>query len=339
MRAKNGHVGPPTGFKIQGLYGRVLSEGKGFFSNDPATESGGIGTPEGHVPLTSFLGVPLTHSGKVIGLIALANREGGYRPQELKSVEALAPAVVEAFYRNRAEAALRSNEARLRLALDAAKSGTWEWELRSNQIKWSHEVWRLFGLKPNSLQPSLKKWLSTIDAADRDSIRQSVDASASKAEEINLEYRVPHAGDRFRWLMVRGRPLYDLSGHASSYTGIIMDITARKRAEQELFAAKELAEKALAQLRATIDSMSEGMFVITPDRRRPLANPAFFRIYGFEPDSSPEAAEQSGGIARTARPERQTAAARGVAGLDRLCVAKRCFSARCAYGGWIPVAR
>ena len=32
MRAKNGHVGPPTGFKIQGLYGRVLSEGKGFFS-------------------------------------------------------------------------------------------------------------------------------------------------------------------------------------------------------------------------------------------------------------------------------------------------------------------
>ena len=124
------------------------------------------------------------------------------------------------------------------------------------------------------------------------SIRQSVDASASKAEEINLEYRVPHAGDRFRWLMVRGRPLYDLSGHASSYTGIIMDITARKRAEQELFAAKELAEKALAQLRATIDSMSEGMFVITPDCRRPLANPAFFRIYGFEPDSSPEAANK-----------------------------------------------
>ena len=78
----------------------------------------------------------------------------------------------------------------------------------------------------------------------------------------------------------------------SSYTGIVMDITARKRAEQELFAAKELAEKALAQFRATIDSMSEGMFVVTPDRKRPLANPAYFRIYGFEPDSSPDAAEK-----------------------------------------------
>ena len=84
------------------------------------------------MPLTSFLGVPLIHGDKVIGLIALANREGGYRRAGTSIVEALAPAMVEAFYRSRAEAALRSNEARLRLALDAAKSGTWEWDLRSN---------------------------------------------------------------------------------------------------------------------------------------------------------------------------------------------------------------
>ena len=74
------------------------------------------------------------------------------------------------------------------------------------------------------------------------------------------------------------------------------DITERKRAEQELIAAKQLAESALAQLRATIDSMTEGMFVVTPDRKRPLANRAYFRIYGFEPDTSPEAAEKAGSL-------------------------------------------
>ncbi len=119
-----------------------------------------------------------------------------------------------------------------------------------------------------------------------------MDRDSRKATEINVEYRVPEADGDFRWLMVRGRPLYDSSGHPSSYTGIVMDITERKRAEQELVAAKDLAEKALAQLRATIDSMTEGMFVITPEHRRPLANPAYFRIYGFEPDSSPDAAEK-----------------------------------------------
>jgi PAS domain S-box-containing protein len=298
MRSKTRHNGSPASFKIQGLYGRVLMDGTGFFSNDPAKHPSSIGTPEGHVSLTAFLGAPLIHDGKVIGLIALANREDGYRGRDLQSLEALCPAIVEAFYRSRAEAALRSNEARLRLALDAAKSGTWEWDLRSNEINWSYEVWRLFGLKPNSFRPSYESWLATIDPADRDMTRRAVVTAAEKAAEINVEYRVPETKGGFHWFMVRGRPLYDLRSHASNYTGIVMDITERKRAEQELFAAKELAEKALAQLRATIDSMSEGMFIVTPDRKRPLANPAYFRIYGFEPDSSPDAAEKVASLLR-----------------------------------------
>jgi PAS domain S-box-containing protein len=292
IRDQAGHRRFPSDFKIHGLYGRILLDGKGFFSNDPAALPSSIGTPENHPNLTAFLGVPLTHDGKVMGMIAVGNRESGYRVQELQSLEALSPAIVEAFYRSRAEAALRTNEARLRLALDAAKSGTWEWDLRSNTIQWSYEVWRLFGLEPASLEPSYENWLLAVHPDDRAMTRRAVDTAAGRATEINVEYRVPEAGGGVRWLMVRGRPLYDSGGYPSNYTGIVMDITERKRAEQELVAAKELAEKTLAQLRATIDSMTEGMFVITPDRKRPLANPAYFRIYGFEPDSSPDAAEK-----------------------------------------------
>ena len=64
------------------------------------------------------------------------------------------------------------------------------------------------------------------------------------------------------------------------------DITERKRLEQELIAAKELAEKTLAQFRANIDSMSEGMYVVDTDGKRLLTNPAYFRILGFDPGSS-----------------------------------------------------
>jgi len=155
-----------------------------------------------------------------------------------------------------------------------------------------HEIWSLFGLEPHSVEPSYENWFLSIQSDDRDMTKRSVETAAGKATEINVEYRVPEAGGGIRWMMVRGRPLYDSGGQPNSYTGIVMDITERKRAEQELFAAKELAEKALTQLRATIDSMTEGMFVVTPDRKRPLANPAYFRIYGFEPDSSPEVAEK-----------------------------------------------
>jgi len=64
---------------------------------------------------------------------------------------------------------------------------------------------------------------------------------------------------------------------------------ARKNLHSEAVAAKELAEKTLAQFRANIDSMSEGMYVIGIDGKRLLTNPAYFRIHGFDPGGSPDA--------------------------------------------------
>ena len=64
---------------------------------------------------------------------------------------------------------------------------------------------------------------------------------------------------------------------------------ARKNLHSEAIAAKEMAEKTLAQFRANIDSMSEGMYVIGIDGKRLLTNPAYFRIHGFDPEGSPDA--------------------------------------------------
>jgi PAS domain S-box-containing protein len=93
----------PGDFHIHGIYGRVLLDGKGFFINDPSSHSGSIGTPEGHPALTAFLGVPLLREGRVIGMVAVGNREGGYDREDQETLEALAPAIVEAFLRKRAE--------------------------------------------------------------------------------------------------------------------------------------------------------------------------------------------------------------------------------------------
>ena len=98
-----GHKSPIGNFKIHGICGKVISEGKGFFTNDPANFPGWVGVPVGHTPLKSFLGVPLMSEGKAIGIVALGNREGGYGQSELEALEALAPAIVEAFLRKRAE--------------------------------------------------------------------------------------------------------------------------------------------------------------------------------------------------------------------------------------------
>ena len=103
MVDQNGHVRPLENFKIHGIYGRILTDGRGFFTNDPATHPDSIGLPPGHPPLHSFLGIPLISHGEVIGMIGVGNREGGYTQEQLEALEALGPAVVQAIYRRRSE--------------------------------------------------------------------------------------------------------------------------------------------------------------------------------------------------------------------------------------------
>jgi len=103
----------PGSFLIHGIYGRVLSDGKGLIVNDPASHPDRVGLPSGHPPLTSFLGVPLARQGKTVGMIAVGNREGGYRMEDQQTLEAVAPAIVEALDRQRVQQALRSAKGEL----------------------------------------------------------------------------------------------------------------------------------------------------------------------------------------------------------------------------------
>ena len=105
IKAK-GHNNSVGNFKVQSLYGKVINDGKGFFTNDPANHKTSTRLPYGHPPLKSFLGVPLICEGKTVGTIIVGNRAGGYSENDLEALEALAPSVVEAFLRKRAEVKL-----------------------------------------------------------------------------------------------------------------------------------------------------------------------------------------------------------------------------------------
>ena len=102
----DGHRTPPFGFIVHGIYGRVIQDGKGFFTNDPNTHPDRIGLPPGHPPLTAFLGVPLCYGERITGMVAVGNREGGYRQQDLASLATLASAMAEALARKQVEEAL-----------------------------------------------------------------------------------------------------------------------------------------------------------------------------------------------------------------------------------------
>ncbi len=116
---------------IRGIWGTVLKQQRSRIINDPDSCPHRVGVPEGHPPIRAFLGVPLRDGGKVVGMIALANKEAGYGQADLEQIETLSVAFMEALNRKRAQSALQ--EAR-KAAEDASKAKS---EFLANM---SHEI-------------------------------------------------------------------------------------------------------------------------------------------------------------------------------------------------------
>lgn len=130
-----------------------------------------------------------------------------------------------------AEEALIESDAELKLALDAANAGAWEWNLKTNDNKWSDDLWRLYGLSPYSVKPSYESWRMTVNEDDIKRIEPEVIQAVHEAKELNIEWRVRNGE---RWLMSRGRPIFDSSGNVVKYIGIVIDITTRKQMEEQI---------------------------------------------------------------------------------------------------------
>jgi PAS domain S-box-containing protein len=127
-----GHRIDPRTFRVHGIYGRVILDGRGLFTNDPDVHPDRVGLPAGHPPLTAFLGVPLLRDGRPVGMVGVGNRPGGYSAADRQTLESLSPAIVEAFMRQRAEQALQ--EANLALERRVAER-TSELAERATQLR------------------------------------------------------------------------------------------------------------------------------------------------------------------------------------------------------------
>lgn len=88
-----------------------------------------------------------------------------------------------------AEAALRDSANRLRLTLNAARAGSWEWDVKTNQSVWSDETFRLYGLEPRSCQASYETWLTSVHPDDLSLAQAQIAAAVETGADLNVEWR------------------------------------------------------------------------------------------------------------------------------------------------------
>lgn len=176
--------------------------------------------------------------------------------------------------RKHAQDELHRNKMRLHLAMESANAGTWEWDLRTNENIWSEEIWKLYGLRPNSRKATYELWLETVHPDDRDKTQKAVQDAVRRGSELNVEWRVIDKGKKERWLMARGKPLRNIAEQLVSFIGITIDITYRKRAE---LALKEES----VRRRILFEQAKDGIVVIDRDRKVVEANKSFADMLGY----------------------------------------------------------
>ncbi|OKH28112.1 response regulator [Chroogloeocystis siderophila] len=127
----------------------------------------------------------------------------------------------------------RVSEERLRLALDAAHMGTWDWDLLNNKISYSATAATNMGVAEAAVD-TYESFLESVHPEDRQVLEQIINTAIAQQTDYNVEFRVVWADGSIHWIAARGQVYYDETDTAIRMTGINMDITDRKHAEAEL---------------------------------------------------------------------------------------------------------
>ncbi len=132
-----------------------------------------------------------------------------------------------------AQRTLRDSEERLRFSLRGAGAAAWQWDFLTREMVWSPESYELHGRNPQSGPPGYDDWLRCLHPEDRPRVEKVVfDAIEKRSPEYRTEYRVVFPSGEVRWLDALGKVDYAADGSPLRMSGVNLDITARKRAEE-----------------------------------------------------------------------------------------------------------
>ncbi len=175
--------------------------------------------------------------------------------------------------RKQAEEKLRQKQAWLDLAQEAAKIGSFEWNIQTNTNTWSKELEALYGLQPGEFGGTDEAWLRLVHPDDVVSARNAVIA-ALKSGDISTDFRVIWPDGSIHWLHARAKVLYDSDGNPVRMVGVNVDISDRKQAE----AALQCSE---TRLRRLVDSNIIGIIFADFEGNILEANEAFLELLGY----------------------------------------------------------
>jgi PAS domain S-box-containing protein len=142
-------------------------------------------------------------------------------------------------WRREVAATLREKEERLRAALNASKTGTFRWDIRTNSLDWDESLDGLFGLPTGQTVRSLKNFIACVHPNDQQGVIDRCQKCASEGADFDMEFRVIWPDGSVHWLDDKGKTFFDEDGKPLYMTGACTEITTRKANEDALLKSKQ----------------------------------------------------------------------------------------------------
>lgn len=174
--------------------------------------------------------------------------------------------------------ALRLLKDRLTDAQRLASLGNWEWDIKSDEIWWSDEVFQIFGLSQESFKPSYSSLLQMVHPDDRNAFKQKVEDALANNTPYIIEHRITLPDGSVKIVKEQGEVVTDSHGEAVRMIGTVHDITTVKKAEEAL-KSSETMYKQMFEMNSAIK------LLIDPNSGEIIsANKAACEFYGYSLD-------------------------------------------------------
>ncbi len=172
--------------------------------------------------------------------------------------------------RKETEKALQESEVLLKNAQKLAHIGSWKLDLRTNELTWSDEVYRIFGLEPQAFGATYESFLDTIHPDDRKMVAETYEISVQEKQPYDLVHRILRPDGIIRTVHEKSNSILNEAGEVIISIGFVHDITERIQ-----------KDKIIYQLSRVVEQSASTIVITDLDGNIEFTNPAFKKITGY----------------------------------------------------------
>lgn len=219
----------------------------------------------------SYLGVPLVATtGLVLGALCVYDgRVRSWNPRDVGVLSSLAESAIAELELRAVSAEMSTKATQLALALSAADTGSFDWDLVTDDLRWDDRLVSLFDYERDTFGGHIADFTARLHPDDRDRVEEAMKRTIETAGDLAVEYRIVRS-DGVRWVEARGRVLTGPDGRAVRLLGVAHDSTELREARDRVV--------------RVLESMTDAFYSVDRDWRFTFLNAEAEKLLGRSAD-------------------------------------------------------